>query len=82
MEFQPTHLREVRLRSYITLLRIFQFQPTHLREVRRFPPYNNSTICLFQPTHLREVRRIIFPVCRALTSFNPRTCGRCDTKFL
>ncbi len=79
MEFQSTHLHEVRLCNTILLDNSKEFQSTHLHEVRRLTVDTTNAYREFQSTHLHEVRRTIHPaIDRGRSCFNPRTYTRCD----
>ena len=65
-------------RSEVVINPSDEFQSTHLREVRRNNSYYLRSWSKFQSTHLREVRLAEEQRADMQSSFNPRTCGRCD----
>jgi len=56
LQFQSTHLREVRLVVVVLAVVFILFQSTHLREVRPILKHIMLRQLQFQSTHLREVR--------------------------
>ncbi len=79
IEFQSTHLHEVRLQLPFGSFQCLLFQSTHLHEVRLPLPNTPYAGDVFQSTHLHEVRLLASVLFDTTTpSFNPRTYTRCD----
>ena len=56
IQFQSTHLQEVRPVLARKMVALFKFQSTHLQEVRQRLKMTSVLSVLFQSTHLQEVR--------------------------
>ena len=81
--FQSTHLREVRQAATLSA-KVAELVSIHApARGATTKGIRASRLEEFQSTHLREVRRLASWITRSsLSSFNPRTCERCDVLHL